>query len=167
MFSILLLLGLSWGDLLSARAQLIMVPKTRRYAPNRNPAPPPPAPKPEEPKSQTITNITNTVVAVTNRPKLVRIEPKPDPAKVAAEKETVLKNTVEWERSRANEGSAWAQYKLGVRYLNGDGVEKNETTARKWLRSAAENGESQAANRLKILDSKENNAGNSKLEAAQ
>jgi len=165
---LLLALGLGWFDSpLVCAQQLIMLPKGRRYAPPRNPpATTPPAPKQEEPKAQIATNSPDPVVP-TNRPKLVRIEPKPDPAKVAAEKESVLKNTIEYEKTRANEGSGWAQYKLGIRYLNGDGVEKNEATGRKWLQVAADNGESQAQSKLKALDSKGSAAAASKVEVAQ
>jgi len=168
-FSILLVLSLGWLDLPVVRAQqLIMLPKGRRYAPPRNPSSTttPPAPKEEEPKTQVATNAPDPVVP-TNRPILVRVEPKPDPVKIASEKEAVLKNTLEYEKSRANEGSGWAQYKMGLRYLNGDGVEKNEVAGRKWLQVAADNGESQAQSKLKALDAKASEAAASKVEATQ
>ncbi len=165
---IILAAGLGGPALFPVHGQpLIMLSKGRHYAPPRNQPPPaPPAPKPEDSKPLVATNAPEPIIT-TNRPIMVRVEPKPDPVKVAAEKEAVLKNTIAYEKARANEGSSWAQYKLGVRYLNGDGVEKNETTARKWQQVAADNGESQAQNKLKTLNSKVNGAGGSKIETAE
>ena len=40
---------------------------------------------------------------------------------------------------------------LGIRYLNGDGVEKNTDTAKKWLEKAAKNGHSGARKKLQEL----------------
>lgn len=64
-------------------------------------------------------------VTVTNSPK------------ARAEREAAKKRAIEFQRKRAEGGSASAQYELGVRYLNGDGVEKNLAEARKWLTAAA------------------------------
>ena len=47
-----------------------------------------------------------------------------------------------------NSGSAWAQYALGMRYLNGNGVEKNEAIAKVWLKAAADNGDARAKKQL-------------------
>jgi hypothetical protein len=48
-------------------------------------------------------------------------------------------------RKRAVEGSAYAQFALGVRYLEGNGVEKDEAQARYWLSQSAQKGFRQAA----------------------
>ena len=61
---------------------------------------------------------------------------------------------LEFQQKRAAEGSAVAQFDLAMRYLSGDGVEKNEATARSWLRKAAAGGNGQAAKKLKELGEK-------------
>lgn len=40
----------------------------------------------------------------------------------------------------AGQGSKWAQHDLGLRYIKGEGVEKNDTLAVKWFTMAAESG---------------------------
>lgn len=52
--------------------------------------------------------------------------PRPSAAETAAK-------VLAFQQQRALSGSAQAQYDLGVRYLAGDGVEKNLTEARRWL----------------------------------
>lgn len=47
-------------------------------------------------------------------------------------------------RQRAEEGDAEAQYMLGDRYLNGEGVTQDASEAVKWLRKAAEQGNDEA-----------------------
>jgi TPR repeat protein len=86
------------------------------------------------------------------RPQPIAPLPAPeDPAKAAIRKAAVLKSTVEWQKKRAEHGSPSAQYDLGVRYLTGDGVERNPALARKWLQAAATNGNRQAATKLSEL----------------
>ena len=46
-----------------------------------------------------------------------------------------------WYRKAAEQGNASAQYNLGVRYDNGQGVVKDEAEAVKWYRKAAEQGD--------------------------
>ncbi len=75
----------------------------------------------------------------------------PVPAKTEEEKAEILKKTVESQKKRAEEGSASAQYELGMRYLNGNGVEKNLKLARKWLELSAQQGNATAAKRLEAL----------------
>lgn len=60
-----------------------------------------------------------------------------DAAKAAAAKEATLKRTIEFQRKRAEGGSASAQFTLGMRYVQGDGVERNLAEGCKWLRAAA------------------------------
>ncbi len=68
-----------------------------------------------------------------------------------ASKEEVARNTLEFQRRRAEAGAAHAQYDLGVRYLNGDAVEKDLKAARKWLTAAANQGHTQALKKLEDL----------------
>jgi TPR repeat protein len=63
-----------------------------------------------------------------------------------------VKKSVEFQQKRAAEGSAQAQYDLAMRYFTGDGVEKDQESARKWLEAAAKNGNSLATKRLKELE---------------
>jgi hypothetical protein len=79
-------------------------------------------------------------------------QPKPDPEKLKAEKERLNRNTVAWLKIRADDGSSSAQYSLGVRYLTGDGVEKNPELGRQLLRKAADAGEERAQRKLDQLD---------------
>ena len=55
-------------------------------------------------------------------------------------------------RERAEAGDKWAQTKLGMRYLKGDGVMVDEEEARKWLLLAAEQGSTPATRTLEELD---------------
>jgi hypothetical protein len=43
-------------------------------------------------------------------------------------------------RAAANQGHAYAQHGLGVMYLYGEGVKKNETSALEWFHRAADQG---------------------------
>lgn len=74
-----------------------------------------------------------------------------DPEKVKAEKAATDKNLLEYQKKKAAEGSPNAQYSLGVRYLAGDGVEKNKETAVKWLEKASKQGNNQATKKLEEL----------------
>ena len=58
------------------------------------------------------------------------------------------------EDERAAEGSPSAQYELGLRYLQGDGLEKNEAEGRKWIEQSAKNDYTQAKKKLEELDRK-------------
>jgi S1-C subfamily serine protease len=54
------------------------------------------------------------------------------------------KNEVEaakWYRRAAEQGDAFAQKHLGIKYENGEGLPKNEVEAAKWYRRAAEQGD--------------------------
>lgn len=48
----------------------------------------------------------------------------------------------------ANQGNADAQYQLGLRYFNGNGVRRNYTKAASWFRKAAEQGNTHAQYQL-------------------
>lgn len=70
-----------------------------------------------------------------------RKRPKEDPAVVDA-------RVVQFLKERIADGSVDARYDLGVRYLEGRGVEKDQATARRLLTEAAERGHSDAKLRL-------------------
>lgn len=80
-----------------------------------------------------------------------QFKPAPIPEKTAAEKAAIVHKTVDSQRVRAEAGSAIAQYDYGMRFLNGNGVDKNEETARKWLELSAKQGNSQAEKKLAEL----------------
>jgi TPR repeat protein len=71
--------------------------------------------------------------------------------KTEEQKRVILQKTIEFQMKRAEAGASTAQYDLGMRYLNGDGLEKNPELAQKWLNSAATNGNAQAIKKLKEL----------------
>ncbi|MHC1763531.1 MAG: hypothetical protein AB9869_04375 [Verrucomicrobiia bacterium] len=131
---------------------------TQRVAPQVNPAQTNPAAAKVAPAPAGNTPATATAPAVSSRTQpprpVVRIVPPPpqDPAKVRAEKEATTRRVVEFQKKRATEGSASAQYELGTRYLKGDGVEKDEAVARKWLESSAKAGYDPAIKKLQELD---------------
>jgi len=56
---------------------------------------------------------------------------------------------IEFQKKRAAEGSPSAQFSLGVRYLNGDGVERNLEKGKVLLEMSAEQGNQQAKEKLK------------------
>jgi hypothetical protein len=74
----------------------------------------------------------------------VRVSVAPDPAEL-------LRKTVESQKKRAAEGSAGAQYDLGLRYLAGEGVEKNPELGRKWLDLSAAQGNTGAIRKIEEL----------------
>jgi TPR repeat protein len=74
-----------------------------------------------------------------------------DPAKVAAQKQKTESDLIKYHRQRAEAGSESAQYELGVRYLTGNGVEKNEKLGREWLEKSAKQGSPKAVRKLEEL----------------
>jgi hypothetical protein len=46
---------------------------------------------------------------------------------------------VKWYQKSANQDYAKAQYQLGKCYLNGEGIAKDETKAKTWLKKAVRN----------------------------
>ena len=106
--------------------------------PASRPAPTPPRPAP----TPAATGTTTTTNAVPAPP------PPADPEKAKAE---TLQKTIQFERKNAEKGSAWAQYALGVRYLKGEGVEKDETAGVKWLEAAAKQDNTLAKKKLEEL----------------
>ncbi|HXJ61585.1 MAG TPA: hypothetical protein VNU68_33495 [Verrucomicrobiae bacterium] len=64
-------------------------------------------------------------------------------------------NATEWlafEKKRAEEGNKFSQFRLGLRYLKGDGVETNKAEGERWIRAAAAQGLGEAKEKLKALE---------------
>lgn len=74
-----------------------------------------------------------------------------DPAKIKEHQSQTEKNLVKYHLSRAEAGSDNAQYEIGVRYLTGKGVEKDEKLARKWLQKSAKAKNPKAIKKLNEL----------------
>ena len=122
---------------------------TRKIVPPSNNPPPPggaPASRPAPAPPRVVPPTSGTTNAVPAPP------PPADPEKA---KQETLKKTIEFEKKNAEKGSAWAQYSLGLRHLTGDGFEKDEAAARKWLEAAAKNDDSRAKKKLEELNEKQ------------
>jgi TPR repeat protein len=89
---------------------------------------------------------------ITAPPTLVPTASAAETAKAASEKEATLKRVIEFQKKRALGGSASAQYNLGVRYLEGEGVAKDLAEACKWLRAAAKQDYTWAKRKLVELE---------------
>jgi TPR repeat protein len=74
-----------------------------------------------------------------------------DPAKVQAEKRKSESDLIKYHRQRAEAGSDNAQYELGIRFLTGNGVEKDEKLGREWLARSAKSGNPKAVKKLEEL----------------
>jgi TPR repeat protein len=64
----------------------------------------------------------------------------------------LVARTVAFQKQRAESGSAQAQYDLGLRFLSGDGVEKDESAGKAWLQKAAKQDFAAATLKLKQID---------------
>jgi hypothetical protein len=69
-------------------------------------------------------------------------------AKIKAERERLNHNALVWQQERAAAGSATAKRSLAMRYLTGDGVEKDEVKGMDLLREGAAGGDSAAIKEL-------------------
>ena len=131
-------LGLVLALLLTAPVLLAQYMAPRSYMKRLAPPAPPPQRAPQVPSP--------------TPPGQVFVPAAPvDPEKARAEKEAMTKRTVEFQKKRAEAGSATAQYDLGLRYLKGEGVEKNLVEARKWFEAAAKQGHPFAAKKLEEI----------------
>ena len=83
----------------------------------------------------------DTMQAIVAAPKSV-VPASAEPAKVP---------TPQVIKTMAEQRDAYAQYRMGYRYANGDGVEKNLVESLKWYRQAAENGQVEAQYRLGFI----------------
>jgi hypothetical protein len=68
--------------------------------------------------------------------------------KIKAERERLNHNALVWQQERAAGGSATAKRSLAMRYLTGDGVEKDEVKGMDLLREGAAGGDSAAIKEL-------------------
>ena len=123
-------------------------------------------------QATSVKRITRNVAPPASRPATTGAKPAPTPApastaqpqpavpavavreKSPEEKAEALRKTIEFQKARAAEGSSSAQYDLGMRYLNGDGLEKNLELAKKWLQRAADQDNTQAKQQLQLLNKK-------------
>ena len=81
----------------------------------------------------------------------------PPPADPQKAKQETLRKTIEFQKKRALEGSPSAQYELGLRYLAGDGVEKDEATGLKLLEESAKQDYTLAKRKLEELKGRKKN----------
>jgi len=65
------------------------------------------------------------------------------------------KEAVKWYTKSAEQGLAQAQFNLGVRYDNGQGVPQDYKEAVKWYRKAAEQGDAKAQYFVRVFWSNE------------
>ncbi len=63
-------------------------------------------------------------------------------------------STIKWLQSQVDQGDAYAERRLGEKYLTGDGVETNAIKARELLTKAAAQGDKSASELLSTLGSK-------------
>ena len=102
--------------------------------------PPPPLP------SHVDVETTASEVTVDLKPHVdAELEQK---ARIKAERERLNRNALNWQQERAAAGSATAQRSMAMRYLTGDGVEKDEARGMDLLRKAAAGGDSAAQKEL-------------------
>ena len=59
--------------------------------------------------------------------------------------------TLDTLRQKAEQGDADAQYNLGIMYIAGDGIKRDENEAKIWLEKSAAQGHVEAARLLKSL----------------
>ena len=78
----------------------------------------------------------------------------PPPADAEKAKQETLRKTIEFQKKRAAEGSPSAQYELGLRYLNGDGLDKDEGAGMKLLEESAKQDYTLAKRKLEELKEK-------------
>jgi hypothetical protein len=76
---------------------------------------------------------------------------KPSQSVTPASAEPAKVPTPQVTKTMAEQRDAYAQYRMGYRYANGDGVEKNLVESLKWYRKAAENGQVEAQYRLGFI----------------
>lgn len=62
---------------------------------------------------------------------------------LAAEDKKLADLAKQW-KTKADKGDLTAQYKLGLAYMNGDGIDQNKDEAAKWIKKAADRGHTDA-----------------------
>jgi len=76
-------------------------------------------------------------------------------------------HTLEWHEQLASEGDPYGQYRMGLRYLKGDGVPQDVEKARDLLKSAAAQGDKGAAEELAKLPPAKVQASEFSIQSAQ
>ena len=84
-------------------------------------------------------------------PAPLRVFPSPVRAQPSLDKAELDRRVVAFQKQRAADGFSSAQFELGLRYLEGRGVEKDLAIARMWLSLAAKAGEINAQRKLSEL----------------
>lgn len=83
----------------------------------------------------------------------VAYTPRPvDPLQAQAARDEAEVRVVVFQKKRAAEGAAWAQYDLGMRHLTGNGVEQDIEQGRHWLEKAAAQDDTRARRKLDELE---------------
>lgn len=86
-------------------------------------------------------------------PRTTAATPNPaSPQQSALEKAEADSAALDKQRKLAEGGDPWSSYQLGVRYLTGNGVPKDEDAGRAWLEKAAQKGHNLAYEKLKNTD---------------
>jgi hypothetical protein len=90
-----------------------------------------------------------------NKARQVELDKQRQAAIEAAEKrkQAGADRALKYNQDLADKGDAYGQLRMGERYLNGDGVEKNETKAKDYLSKAAAQGSIEASNILANISS--------------
>ena len=73
-------------------------------------------------------------------------------ATIAKAKANGAAKALAWHRGLAEKGDAFGQFEMGEHYRRGDGVERNETTAREWYAKAAAQGHAKAKEMLEKME---------------
>jgi len=137
------MLAASWKDILPGRSWSVQYFGARRYvkpiAPQTRPNTPPATIPPTPPPLPGATPVGNSQTNAVDQEALKR---------QAAQREAILKRTIEFQKKRAEQGSAVAQFDLGKRFLTGDGLEQNLQEAKKWFEAAAKQNHAGAAAKL-------------------
>lgn len=140
---------------LSLQAQVGTSPRTltKRIEPQLRPQPPSVRRPPSAPGTAEAASATKAP------PTAAELEQKQ--MELSAEE----KKKLQWQMDRAEKGSDPAQFALGMRYLEGKGVDKDLKKARKWLTESAKQGNAEAKKalaehpELPALDGKDATAG--------
>jgi TPR repeat protein len=122
---------------ISLQAQVGTSPRTltRRIAPQLRPQPASARPAP---------GAAGAAAAVTSQAPATAADLEQKQMEQSAEE----KKKLQWQMERAEKGSDPSQYALGMRYLEGKGVEKDLKKARKWLTESAKQGNADAKKAL-------------------
>jgi hypothetical protein len=118
---------------------------------------------PPKPVNRSTNATPAQVFAPTNAPPLtnyfppvpvlpVAVSPSLTPEQQAARKAETAAKVLAWHQEQAANGSAYAQYQMGLHYLNGEGVEKNVAIAMEWFLKSARQGNDEAYEKLKNVD---------------